>query len=145
MGGSYLVYAKGNANVSVFANYRAYATNQKYDPSTNIMTAVVNIPENSTSLILSFQNTTGPGLQDLAVLQPGYDLTSKSNITNLMLTHLSRFNIIRFMQWTNANHNPEINWNHSTPLSWPLYIIPEHNPWETIPYIANQINRLMFG
>ena len=141
LGGAYLIYAKGHANISVFGNYRAYITNQTYDPSTNIMTAVANIPENSTDFILSFQNTSGPGLQDLSVLQPGYDLTSKSNITNLMLTHLSRFNIIRFMQWTNTNHNPEINWNHSTPLSWPSYVIPEHNPWETIPYIANHINK----
>jgi hypothetical protein len=140
-GGAYLVYAKGNANISILSNYFAYITNKTYDPSTNTLTAVANIPQNTTSVILCFTNTTGPGLQDLAVLQPGYDLASKSNITNLMLTHLSRFSTIRFMQWTNTNHIPEMNWNETTPVSWPQYIAPKHNPWETIPYIANQINK----
>ncbi len=99
LGGAYLIYAKGNANISVWDNLQAYITNKTYDSTTNTMTAVANMPENSTSLVLVFQNTTGSGLQDLAVLQPGYDLSAKSNITNLFLTHLSRFSIIRFMEW----------------------------------------------
>jgi hypothetical protein len=141
LGGAYLIYAKGNANISVWDNLQAYITNKTYDPTTNTMTAIANMPENSTSLVLVFQNTTGPGLQDLAVLQPGYDLSAKSNITKLFLIHLSRFSIIRFMQWTDTNHNPERNWNESTPVSWPSYIFPKHNPWETIPYILNQLDK----
>ena len=45
------------------------------------------------------------------------------------------------MQWTDTNHNPEINWNETTPVSWPSYIIPKHNPWETIPSLVNQISK----
>ncbi len=128
LGGTYLIYAKGNANISVWGNLQAYITDKTYDSTTNTMIAVANMPDNSTSLVLVFQNTTGPGLQDLAVLQPGYDLSAKSNITKLFLTHLSRFSIIRFMQWTDTNHNPERNWNESTPVLWPSYIFPKHNP-----------------
>jgi len=141
LGGKYFIYAKGDANISVWDNRDAYITDKTYNPSTNEMTAIANIPENSTSLVLSFSNTTGPGLQDLGVLQPGYDLSAKSNFTNLVLTHFSRFSILRFMQWTDTNHNPEINWNETTPVSWPSYIIPKHNPWETIPSLVNQISK----
>ncbi len=133
-GGAYLLYAKCNAQISVFGDSRAYITNKTHDETTDMMTAVVNIPEGSTEIILSFQNTTGPGLQDIALLQPGYNFTSKSNITNLMLTHLSRFSSIRFNPWTLSNSGFETNWNERTPLDWPQYILPKHNPWETIPY-----------
>ena len=140
-GGAYVVYAKGNADIKINSNYFAYITDKTYDPSTNSFTAVIHLPQNTSSVVLAFYNTTGPGLQDLTVLQPGYDLASKSNITNLMLTHLSRFSTIRFMEWLNTNHIPETNWNETTPLSWPQYIAPKHNPWETIPLIANQIKK----
>ncbi len=141
MGGAYLLHAKGNANVSVYGVPHAYITNKTHDETTNMMTAVVNIPQGSTQLILAFENTTGPGLQDIALLQPGYTFTSKSNITNLMLTHISRFDIIRFNPWTLSNSGFETNWNERTPLDWPQYILPKHNPWETIPYIVNQMNK----
>jgi hypothetical protein len=141
LGGAYLLSAKGNANVSVFGDYRAYITNKTYDAVTNTLTAVVNIRENTTQIILSFQNTTGPGLQDIALLQPGYELTSKAMITNLFLTHLSRFSVLRFMEWTRTNANFETNWSDRTPLSWPQYLLPKHNPWGTITYIANNVNK----
>jgi hypothetical protein len=77
----------------------------------------------------------------MAFLQPGYNLTSKSNITNVMLAQLSRFQILRFMDWTATNGNPEINWNDTTPANWSRYTSPQHNPWQTIPFIANQVNK----
>ena len=143
MGGIYFLYAKGNAQISVIAGTYGYITNQTYNASTNILTALVNIPQGVTGIILSFQNTTGPGLQDLALLQPGYNLTSRLNLTNLMLTHLSRFNLIRFMTWTDTNLNFEVNWNETTPFNWPQYTPPKRNPWETIPFIVNQFNKSM--
>ncbi|CAF5185073.1 unnamed protein product [Rotaria sp. Silwood1] len=78
--------------------------------------------------MLSFTSTSGPGLKNISVLQPGYDLASKSNITNLIVTHLSRFSIIRFMDWTTTNTNLEVNWNETTPLNWPQYTPPKRNP-----------------
>jgi hypothetical protein len=105
------------------------------------MTAFVNILEGEQQMFLSFRNTTGPGLKDIALLQPGYDITSKSNISKLMLAHLSRFSIIRFMDWTGTNGNPEMNWNDTTPVDWPQYRGSRRNPWQTIPFIANSVNK----
>ena len=139
LGGKYLLHGKGNASISLTA-CSGYITDQMYDPSTNILTATINIPQGESQMFLSFRNTSGPGLQDLAILQPGYNLTSKSNITNLMLAHLSRFSIIRFMDWTGTNGNFETNWNDTTPVNWPQYAA-KHNPWQTIPYLANEINK----
>ena len=141
LGGKYMLSATGNANVSILGEPNAYITNRTYNSSTNSLTAIINMPEGATDLMLSFINTTGPGLQDIVLLQPGYNLTSKSNITDLMLTHLSRFSIIRFMVWLRINSNFEANWTDTTPLSWPIYYLPRHNPWPTIPYIVNQINK----
>jgi hypothetical protein len=43
------------------------------------------------------------------------------------------------MDWTGTNGNSETNWNDTKPSNWPQY--RPRNPWETIPYIANQINK----
>lgn len=141
MGGQYLLYAKGNADVSISGGCSGYITDKSYDPSTNSFTALVNVPQGEQQTFLSFRNTTGPGLQDIALLQPKYDLTSKSNITKLMLTHLSRFSLVRFMDWTVTNENFETNWNETTPIDWPQYTQPKRNPWPTIPYLINQIDK----
>ncbi|CAF3463422.1 unnamed protein product [Rotaria sp. Silwood1] len=141
MGGTYLLTAQGNAQVTVSGGASAgRIANKTYNPSTNILSAWVIIPQGASQIMLSFTNTSGPGLQNVSVLQPGYDLASKSNITNLMLAHLSRFSIIRFMDWTSTNNNPDVNWNDTTPLYWPQYTTPKHNPWDTIPLIVNQLN-----
>lgn len=141
LGGAYSLYAKGNADVSLFENATGYITNKTYDLTTNTLTAVVNVLENVTIFSLTFLNTTGPGLQNISLLQPGFNLTSKSNITDLLAVHLSRFNIIRFMDWTSTNNNFDIEWNGTTPLDWPQYSAGRHIPWETVPRVANQINK----
>ena len=115
IGGRYLLYAKGNADVKTTIRFEGHIENKTYDPSTNILSAIVFIFQNTTDMMISFTNTTGPGLQDITLLQIGYNLTSKSDITNLMLAHLSRFSIIRFMDWTDTNDNHDVNWNDTTP------------------------------
>jgi hypothetical protein len=110
LGGAYFLSVKGDANVSVFNNSNAYITNKSHDETTDIMTAIVNIPENSTNLVLSFVNTTGPGLTDVTLLAPGYNLTWKTNISDLVLAHLSRFDMIRFNPWTLSNSGFDANW-----------------------------------
>lgn len=139
LGGKYLLSAKGNAQVSLSA-CSGYFTNERYDPTTNTMTAIINIREGEDQIFVSFRNTTGPGLTDVVLLQPGYDLSSKSNISKLMLAHLSRFSLIRFMDWTGTNNNPEMNWNETTPIDWPHYA-SRRNPWGTIPLIMNSLDK----
>ncbi|CAF1603387.1 unnamed protein product [Rotaria sp. Silwood1] len=139
--GTYLLYAKGNAQVSTAGGSPANINNKTYDASTNTLTAIINVPQGTTQMMLSFRNTTGPGLKDIVILQPGYTLSSKSKFTNLILAHLSRFNMLRFMDWTHTNDNPEVNWNDTTSINWPQYTAPKRNPWITIPFIVNEINK----
>lgn len=96
------------------------------------------MPENASFITLGFRNTTGPNLQDITLLQPSYNLTSKFNFTNLISVHLSKFSILRFMDWTGINGNPEVNWNDTTPIDWAQYAT-RRNPWQTIPHLVNQI------
>ena len=140
MGGTYLLTANGDADVSIEGGSSQSIRNKTYNATTNTLTAFVHIREGADGIILKFHNTTGPGLQNVSLLQPGYDLSAKLNITNLMLAHLSRFSVLRFMDWTDTNGNFETHWNETTPLSWPLYRPPKHNPWPTIPYLVNQLN-----
>jgi hypothetical protein len=138
--GTYLLNALGNAEVTVLGgSSQGYISNKTYDPLTNTLSALIIVPQSASQLMLSFTNTSGPGLQNISVLQNGYTLTSKSNISTLMLTHLSRFSVIRFMDWTQTNSNEDVNWNDSTPLYWPQYTTPKYNPWGTIPLIVNQL------
>ena len=141
LGGTYLLTAKGNAEVSLNEGVKDAIKNKTYNATTNTLTAFVVVQEGTQAISLVFRNTTGPGLQDITFLQPGYNLSAQSNITNLMLAHLSRFSILRFMEWTDSNVNFEANWNETTSLNWPLYSLPKHNPWQTIPYIINQFNK----
>jgi hypothetical protein len=55
MGGEYLLYAKGNAEIQINLDRDAYITNKTYDEATNTLTAIVNIPENATFIMLSFR------------------------------------------------------------------------------------------
>ncbi len=140
MGGTYLLTANGNADVSLEGGSKLSIRNKTYDAASNTLTAFVIVREGADGIILKFRNTTGPGLQNISLLQPGYNLSSQYNMTNLILAHLSRFSVLRFMDWTDTNENFETNWNETTPLNWPLYRPPKHNPWHTIPYIVNQFN-----
>ena len=140
LGGRYFLTATGNADVRVTIRNQGHIENKTYDATTNTLSAIVYVPQNITGMGLSFFNTTGPGLRDITLLQLGYNITSKSDITKLMLAHLSRFSIIRFMDWTNTNANRDVNWNDTTPLTWPIYREPYNNPWETIPFIVNQLD-----
>ena len=141
MGGTYLLTAKGDAHVALIGGSSQSIKNKTYDPVTNTLTAFVVVRIGADSIILQFKNTTGPGLQNISLLQPGYDLSSESDFTNLTIAHLSRFSLLRFMDWTDTNDNFETNWNETTPLSWPRYRPSRHNPWETIPDLVNQFNR----
>ena len=140
IGGRYILVAKGNSDVRLSIRFEGHIENKTYDLATNTLSATVFIPQNTSDMMLSFTNTTGPGLQNVSLFQLDYDTTAKYDITNLTLAHLSRFSIIRFMDWTNTNENHDVNWNYTTPLRWPRYRAPYHNPWDTIPMIINRLN-----
>ena len=141
LGGTYLLHAKGNADVAITDELPGYICNKTYDLATNTLSALIVLPQNASQIRLSFRHTTGPGLQNISILQPGYNLSSESDVTMLILAHLSRFSIIRFMEWTGTNNNLAVHWNETTPLSWPQYTAPKQNPWETVPFIVNQLNQ----
>ncbi len=137
LGGTYLFHAIGNATIS---NWEG-EVHQTYDPLTNTITANITMGERTDGIVIVFRNTTGPGLRNISLLQPGYNLSRASDFTDLFLAHLSRFKVIRFMDWTGTNNNLETYWNETTPVYWPQYTTHgRHNPWSTIPSIVNQFN-----
>jgi hypothetical protein len=137
LGGTYLLHAIGNATI---ANWEG-EVRQTYDPVTNTLTANLTMVDGTDGMVIVFRNTTGPGLRNISLLQPGYDLSRASDFTDLFLAHMSRFSVIRFMDWTGTNNNLETHWNETTPVDWPQYTVHRrHNPWSTIPSLVNQFN-----
>ena len=137
LGGTYLFHAIGNASI---ANWEG-TVKQTYDPSTNTLTANLTMTEGTDGIVIVLRNTTGPGLRNISLLQPGYNLSRASDFTDLFLAHLSRFKVLRFMDWTSTNNNLETDWNETTPVDWATYAnYGKHNPWSTIPSIVNQFN-----
>ena len=137
LGGTYLFHAIGNATIE---NWQG-TVHQTYDPVTNTLTANLTMSDASVGIVVVFRNTSGPGLRNISFLQPGYDLSRANDYTDLFKAHMSRFSVIRFMDWTETNNNLETHWNETTPVDWPLYVARgRHNPWSSIPFLVNQFN-----
>ena len=137
LGGTYLFHGIGNATIE---NWQG-KVHQTYDPATNTLTANLSMTESSVGIVIVLRNTTGPGLRNISLLQPGYDLSRANDFTDLFLAHMSRFSVIRFMDWTGTNSNLEAHWNETTSVYWPQYTAHgKHNPWLTIPTMVNQFN-----
>lgn len=103
LGGTYLFRAIGNASITNWDG----TVEQTYDPLTNTMTTNRTMPVGTDGIVIVFRNTTGPGLRNIGLLQPGYNLSRASDFTDLFLAHLSCFNVIRFIDWTSTNNNFE--------------------------------------
>lgn len=131
IGENYLLHATGYAQISLTAS-GGKVLNKTYDRSTNTVSAIISIPQVSTSMVLSFRNTTGPVSTDLVVFQRGYN-----RFSDLSVVHLSRFNLLHFMDWTETNHNFETHWNEKLPVEWLQYTPLRRNPWKTIPDLLN--------
>ncbi len=100
--------------------------NVQRNASTGIVTADMIVPENPEAIYLSFTNTDG-GVRNLKVMRPG---TQPDQLfTQQFLDYNTRFNVIRFMDWTRTNG--------STVQTWDDRNAPQSGNWRSgsgIPY-----------
>jgi len=112
-GGIYHMSFKGQATVSVMDVSPIVLQNLHYDATSGITTADINMPHNSTDLIvLSFTNTkrtptspSGSGITELKVYRPGVDPSSNKLWMDYFLNALKPFDHLRFMGWLGTNYN----------------------------------------
>lgn len=139
----------GSATIELDSMRGTSVVNQTYDDSTDTTTASLVVPtptEGSCNcLMFGFSNAStkagGPGLKDIKILQPGYNMSQAGDFSTPLLTLLKRFNVLRFMDWARTNGNLISSWGNRTLPSSPSFA-PEGQevPWEYIFALANQLN-----
>ena len=148
MEGIYLISATGNASL-IFPGTTGYLLNCSYSPSpANKLLCFYNVTA-SGNFWVGFELTqrdpanpsSGGGLVDVVVLQPGYGLDRADDFTDALLTLVSRFDSLRFMDWRSTNGNTELTWANRTLPSRVSYVTSTGIPWEACVALANRVGR----
>jgi len=145
MGGTYQLSFTGNASVSMpgTADPATHVAGAAYDAASNRTTAEVVVGPAEVNLFLSFTGQAG-GVKDVRLMRPGHgpgELFSQP-----FLARLGKFGAVRFMDFTQANGNPQVEW---ADRSLPGYASQAKRPdgaaagaaWEYVVLLANQAGK----
>jgi hypothetical protein len=109
--GTYKLSFVGRANVQPVASSGVTVAKLAYDGASNTSTADVLIDETATQLLLSFTGTRG-GVKNVKLIRPGQ--SAGDTFTRQFLTRLQPFQVLRFMDYSSTNGNPEVSWSDRT-------------------------------
>lgn len=148
--GIYLISATGNASF-IFPVTSGFLVNQTYTPKTNTLLAYYNLTA-SGNFWVGFEGTqrnptvpgSGGGLTNVVVLQPGYTLDQASDFSDALISLVSRFDSLRFMDLRSTNGNTETVWANRTQPSRVSYVTSSGIPWESAIALANKVGRDMW-
>ena len=86
-----------------------------YDPATGVHTFDAVVPAKTYTLAFSFTNTAGQ-VKNIHLIQPGYDPNNYPVYTTKYLNLLGYLgpDVLRFMDFTQTNNNPDVNWSDRT-------------------------------
>jgi hypothetical protein len=145
MGGTYKLSFTGKARVATvaMADRRTRAGRAAYDAASNRTTADVVVGPAEVNLFLAFTGQAG-GVKDVRLLRPGH--AAGETFTKAFLARLARFGAVRFMDFTQANGNPQAEW---ADRSRPGYASQAKRPdgvgagaaWEYVVLLANQAGK----
>jgi hypothetical protein len=156
-GGVYTLTAIGNATVSP-SNRTSGVTvlNQTFSPSTNTLTAYVEVDDASFNgnLYLLFTDTQrtqtaplGSGLVNVSLVQPGYSPADAETklFTDAWLAHMSKFDTVRLLGWTLNGTQNQVHWEDRPSVTSPSWLVGAYGsigcgvPWEIIVRLANTL------
>lgn len=138
--GAYKVIFNGQANVQAVGGT---TTNLVYTAGTNTTTLDFNFLAANETGALRFRNVpAGNPVKNLRVIRPGFSTTSPPTFTPAYLSHVSRFSVLRFMDWlsTNDQANSIISWADRPTLE-KKRTEAEGARWEAVIELANATNR----
>jgi hypothetical protein len=143
IGGTYKVIFSGRATVTSAA--AGTVANQTYDPATNLSRADVVFPADGEALALRFAVVPGAAtnaVKNLRVIRPGFDADNPPTYTTAWLAHVSRFRVLRFMDWLVTNHeaNAIVTWEDRPTLQKKRSEAGGAR-WEAIVELANTVSR----
>ena len=133
IGGTYSLSFTGQASLSPdFAN-NFTVQNQVYNIATNTTTASLVVPQNAfPMLLIDFRNTvnsassTGAGVSNVKLIQPGYAANTTQLFTNAMIGDLAPFSTVRYLNIDQANSYPATldSSGNLVPLQWSQRKLP---------------------
>ena len=112
IGGTYHLSFQGKATVSADFPNNYTVQNQVYNAATNTTTADLIVQHNSLDMLyLDFRNTvnpsntsTGAGVSNVKLIQPGYAADTTQVFTTNMLNDLAPFSVLRYLNIDQANN-----------------------------------------
>ena len=139
--GTYKVIFNGQATVSTAA--AGTVSNAVFTAATNTSTLDFTFPVGGETAALRFLGVPpGNPVKNLRVIRPGFSTTSPPIFTPTYLSHISRFSVLRFMDWlsTNDHANSIITWADRPTLE-KKRTEAEGARWEAVIELANAVNR----
>lgn len=140
--GTYKGIFNGQATVTSAAS--GSVSNVAYSGAvTNTTTFDLTFPAPTETMALRFQSVTaGNPVKNLRVIRPGFSTTSPPTFTPAYLSHVSRFSVLRFMDWlsTNDKANTVVSWADRPTLE-KKRTEAEGARWEAVVELANAVNR----
>lgn len=147
MGGTYTIQFKGQATIQPVSGSNFTVANKVYKSSTNTTTAELVYPAtipDGTTMFIGFTNTrfnaTSNGIKDIKIMKPGLTVSAPT-FSSKFLTHLSRFDCIRYMDWRKTNGNNDSLWSKRTLKSLPSQQQENGIAWEYVIELANTLQK----
>ena len=126
IGGTYHLSFQGQADLDPDSPQNFTVQNQVYNAATNLTTADLVVPHNTyAQLLINFRNTvnpsssTGKGVANVHLIQPGYAADTTQIFTNTMINALKPFTTLRYLNVDGAN-----NYNASYSGDYQTYTTP---------------------
>ena len=164
IGGTYHLSFQGRATISPDWLQNYTVVNQVYNAATNTTTADLDVTHNSLAMLyLDMKNTvnpassTGAGVTNVKLIQPGYAANTTQVFTNNMVNDLAPFSTIRYLNVDGANsYGPTLDASGKlVPLQWSQRKLPSASSqtsgpgapgesWEYMIALANATNTDMW-
>ena len=127
--------------------------NSSYDAPSDTTLAFLEVPAaNNGQLWIGWRGSAlasgAPGARNITLLQPGCSLADPLAISPSLLSLVSRFDSLRFMDLLATNDSPAADWSARRLISDPSYAYVVGNttgiPWEQAVHIVNSVQRDMW-
>ena len=164
IGGTYHLSFTGKATLSPDYPNNYSVQNQVYDPATNTTTAELVVSHNTVQILyIDFTNSvnpassTGAGVSDVKVIQPGYAADTTQLFTTDILNDLKPFTTLRYLNIDDVNNLAPVfdSTGKFVPLEWSQRRLPDAasqtsgpgsvgQAWEYMVAMANTTNTDMW-
>ena len=142
--GTYKLTFKGQADVDTSWSIGGVVRNKVYNAATDTTTADIDFayPNDAQDgyFVLRFRNTVN-GVKNIRLIRPGYPADTTQLFTDQYKNHAKRFNVIRFMDFTETNGSLVSKWADRTPPTWPSVATRTGVPWEHCFQLCQELGR----